>query len=314
MESLVFSLNATVPIFLMMVLGYFFRQIGVIDEEFASKMNTFVFMVPLPALVFEDVATIAIDEIWNLKFILFCLVITILGILIVTIISMFWKDRSVRGEFIQASYRSSAALLGFAFIENIYGDVKLAPLMILGCVPVYNVMAVLVLSLFKSEQYTSKKELMSKTVKGIITNPIILAVVIGFLWSALKIPMPQILGKTVSSFGAIASPLGLMAMGASFSLEKAFAKLKPALTATFIKLIGLVAIFLPLAIQLGFREEELVAVLVMLGSATTVSCYVMAKNMGHEGSLSSSVIMLTTLFSAFTFTMWLFILRSFGLI
>lgn len=314
MESLVFSLNATVPIFLMMVLGYFFRQIGVIDEEFASKMNTFVFMVPLPALVFEDVATIAIDEIWNLKFILFCLVITILGILIVTIISMFWKDRSVRGEFIQASYRSSAALLGFAFIENIYGDVKLAPLMILGCVPVYNVMAVLVLSLFKSEQYTSRKELMSKTVKGIITNPIILAVVIGFLWSALKIPMPQILGKTVSSLGAIASPMGLMAMGASFSLEKAFAKLKPALTATFIKLIGLVAIFLPLAIQLGFREEELVAVLVMLGSATTVSCYVMAKNMGHEGSLSSSVIMLTTLFSAFTFTMWLFILRSFGLI
>lgn len=314
MESLIFSLNATVPIFLMMVMGYFLQQVGLIDHEFASKMNTFVFMVPLPALVFEDVATIAIDEIWNPKFIFFCLIITILSILIITLISFLWKDKSIQGEFIQASYRSSAALLGFSFIQNIYGNVRLAPLMILGCVPVYNVMAVLVLSVFKSGQHAYGKDVIRKTIKGIATNPIIIAVLVGFIWSALKVPMPQIVGKTISSIGAIASPMGLMAMGASFDLEKAFAKIKPALTAMFIKLIGLVAIFLPLAIRLGFRQEELVAVLVMLGSATTVSCYVMAKNMGHEGSLTSSVVMLTTLFSAFTFTMWLFILRSFRLI
>ena len=65
---------------------------------------------------------------------------------------------------------------------------------------------------------------------------------------------------------------------------------------------------------LGFRGEELVAILVMLGSATTVTCYVMAKNMGHEGTLSSGVVMLTTMLSAFTLTGWLYILRSFGLI
>ena len=69
-----------------------------------------------------------------------------------------------------------------------------------------------------------------------------------------------------------------------------------------------------MAIAFGFREEELVAILVMLGSATTVSCYVMARNMGHEGVLTSSTVMLTTLFSAFTLTGWLFLLRSAGLI
>ena len=58
----------------------------------------------------------------------------------------------------------------------------------------------------------------------------------------------------------------------------------------------------------------LVAILVMLGSATTVSSYVMAKNMGHEGVVSSSVVMLTTMFSAFTLTMWLYILRTLSLI
>ena len=105
-----------------------------------------------------------------------------------------------------------------------------------------------------------------------------------------------------------------MAMGATFDIRKAFAKVKPAVTAALIKLVGFVAIFLPLAAQMGFRQEELVAILVMLGSATTVSCFVMARNMGHEGVLSTSVIMLTTLFSAFTLTGWLYVMKSLSLI
>ena len=108
--------------------------------------------------------------------------------------------------------------------------------------------------------------------------------------------------------------MGLMAMGATFDIKKAFAKVKPTVIATLIKLAGFCAIFLPLAVQFGFRQEELVAILVMLGSATTVSSFVMAKNMGHEGVLSSSVVMLTTLFSAFTLTGWLYVLRSMSLI
>ena len=54
-------------------------------------------------------------------------------------VSFLWRDRSIRGEFIQAAYRSSAALLGIAFIQNIYGDAGMAPLMIIGSVPLYNV-------------------------------------------------------------------------------------------------------------------------------------------------------------------------------
>ena len=81
-----------------------------------------------------------------------------------------------------------------------------------------------------------------------------------------------------------------------------------------IKLVVLAGIFLPVAIWLGFEKEQLVAVLIMLGSATTVSSYVMAKNMGHEGVLTSSVVMVTTCLSAFTLTGWLFLLRTFGVV
>ncbi len=314
MENLVFSLNATMPIFLMVVLGYIFRQIGWIDEEFASKLNKFVFMVPLPALVFEDMISESLEEIWNLRFILFCFAITGISIFLIVVISFFLKDKTIQGEFIQASYRSSAALLGFAFVENIYGNTKLAPLMIIGCVPLYNILGVVILSCFQPERKKFNKDVAKEALKGIVTNPIVIALILGIIWAVLRIPMPAILSKTVASIGAVASPMGLMAMGATFDMKKAFGRIGTSIGAAFLKLVGLVAVFLPLAVRCGFRNEELVAILVMLGSATTVSSYVMAKNMGHEGVLTSSTVMLTTLFSAFTFTMWLFVLRSLGLV
>ena len=314
MENLIFSLNATIPIFLMMLLGMLFRKLGWMDEVFAAKMNKFVFLVPLPVLLFEQLATVDFSEVWDIKFILFCFVVTAISITISTLISMLWKDRSIKGEFIQATYRSSAALLGIAFIQNIYGTAGMAPLMIIGSVPLYNIMAVVVLSVFKPGNNSFDKALVKKTLKGIATNPIIIGIVAGFVWSALKLPMPLILHKTVSSIGATATPMGLMSMGATFEMKKATSKMKPTLVAVFMKLVGFCAIFLPVAAMLGFRNEQLIAILVMLGSATTVSCFVMARNMGHEGTLSSGVIMMTTLLSAFTLTMWLDVLRSFGVV
>ena len=314
MENLIFSLNATIPIFLMMLLGMLFRKLGWMDEVFAAKMNKFVFLVPLPVLLFEQLATVDFSEVWDIKFILFCFLVTAISITISTLISLLWKDRSIKGEFIQATYRSSAALLGIAFIQNIYGTAGMAPLMIIGSVPLYNIMAVVVLSVFKPGNNSFDKALVKKTLKGIATNPIIIGIVAGFVWSALKLPMPSILHKTVSSIGATATPMGLMSMGATFEMKKATSKMKPTLVAVFMKLFGFCAIFLPMAALLGFRNEEMIAILVMLGSATTVSCFVMARNMGHEGTLSSGVIMMTTLLSAFTLTMWLDVLRSFGLV
>ena len=314
MENLIFSLNATVPVFLMMLLGMLFRKLGWIDEAFASKMNQFVFLVPLPVLVFHDLAAADIGDVWNFRFVAFCLLVTAASIAICAVLSCFLKEKSQRGEFIQASYRSSAALLGIALTTNIYGDAGLVPLMIIGSVPLYNIMAVVVLSLTSPAKDAPKKGLWKSTLKGIVTNPIILGIAAGLLWSVLRLSFPPILGKTVSSLSDLAAPLGLIAMGATFRLDKAVGQAKPAIAASLIKLVGFCVLFLPLAVRMGFREEELVAILIMLGSATTVSCYVMAKNMGHEGTLTSSAVMLTTLFSAFTITGWLFLLKSLGLL
>ena len=271
MENLIFSLNATVPVFLMMILGIVFRQIGWIDEVFAAKMNQFVFRVSLPAVLFIDLAGVDFVEAWNPKFVLFCFAVTFLCILVSALLSLLLKERTLRGEFIQGAYRSSAALLGIALIQSIYGTSGMAPLMIIGSVPLYNIMAVVVLAFFQPGQSGIDGVVLKKTLKGIVTNPIILGIVAGLLWSLLGIPIPKILNKTVSSIGATATPLGLMAMGATFNFRQALGKKKPVFAAAFLKLVGWCALFLPLGVALGFRQEELVAILIMLGSATTVS-------------------------------------------
>lgn len=331
MDNFIFSINATLPIFLTMVLGLVFRKIGVFDDTFTNRMNSFVFKFALPALLFEDLWEENFYQAWDGGFVLFCFCATLGCIIVSTTLSSFLKDKSDRGEFIQGSYRSSAAILGLAFIVNIYGQSGMAPLMIIGTVPLYNICAVAALTLTSpalssaksdpaSETSASKSTSVSnsdrlfRTVKGIITNPIILGIAAGFAWSLLKLPHPTILQKTVHNLGVLATPLGLMAMGASFDIKKAFYKLKPSIACAFLKLIGYSGILMPVAIALGYRNEALVAILVMLGSATTVSSYTMAKSMGHEGTLSASVVMLTTLLSAFSLTAWLFILKTMSFI
>lgn len=316
MENLIFSLNATMPIFILMVLGYVLKLIGWIDEGFASKMNSFVFKVALPLLVFEDLATVDFKKAWNTKFVLFCFCVTVISILVSFLLSLTLKNKSEKGEFIQASYRSSAAILGLAFIQNIYGNAGLGPLMIIGSVPLYNICAVVVLSFFSPENTGKRidKELMKKTILGIAKNPIIIGIVVGLIWSAASIPTPGILIGTVSKVGGTATPLGLIAMGACFDMKKALSSGKAAALASFVKLVGYGMIFIPIAIAMGYRNEELVAILVMLCSATTISCYIMAKNMGHEGTLTSATVMLTTLLAAFSLTGWLYLLRTIGVI
>lgn len=314
MDNLIFSLNATVPVFLMMLLGMAFRKIGLMDQEFASKMNQFVFKIALPAVLFQDLAGEDFYEVWDGAFVAFCFFATLISIMAIAVVSRFFVKREIRGEFVQASYRSSAALLGIAFIQNIYGDAGMAPLMIIGTVPLYNIMAVLVLSFMNPAAGKLDKVALKKAAVGIVTNPILWGIAVGLIWSLCRIPQPEILKKSVDSVAALATPMGLMAMGAGFEGKKALAMVKPTMAASSLKLVILAAVFLPAAVWLGFEREQLVAVLIMLGSATTVSCYVMAKNMGHDGVLTSSVVMVTTCLSAFTLTGWLFVLRALGYI
>ncbi len=313
-NNLIFSLNATMPLFVMMVIGFSLKKINFLDEHSTSKINLLVFKVFLPALLFADLAKEDFISIWDTKMVVFCFVATILSITIAAILSLLNKKQD-RGEIIQAAYRSGAATLGIAFMLNIYDNASMVALMIIGSVPLYNVAAVVILYLTSLQnQQHSKRELWKKTALNVVTNPIIIGIIAGMLWSVLKIPQPVIFEKSITYLGNLASPLALIGLGASFEFCDVKEKWKEVTEVTVIKLFLWCILFLPIAVSMGFRNEMLVAILVMLGSATTSSCFIMAKNMGHEGKISSCSIMLTTLLSAFSLTMWLFVLKSMGYI
>ncbi len=315
MEQLFFSLNATMPIFLIMVLGYVLKQKRMVDEPFTKTLNKFNYTITLPVLLFKDISQSDFFSVWDTKYVLFCFLVTLFCIITIWgIAGICFKDKTLLGEFVQASYRSSAAVMGVAFIQNIYGNSGMAPLMIIGTVPLYNVMAVIVLSFTGPRAHGLNKDTLKKSLLDIATNPIIISILLGMVVSASGLTFPYIITKTVDNVAILATPLALLALGAGFEGRKAIKLLKPTMITTALKLVIQPAIFLPLAVVLGFRNEMLIALLVMLGAPTTPSCYIMAKNHGHEGSLTSGVVVATTFLTSITLTIALFVLKSLALI
>ena len=322
MDNFIYSINATLPIFLMIILGRFLSYIHLIDDRFTKTADKYVFTVALPALVFKDLTENDIRQSFDGGYVLFCFLVTLVMILAIWgLTELFMKKEEEKGAFIQASYRSSAAILGLAFINNMYDGAGMAPLMIIGAVPLFNIFAVVILTI-KGKKETADSpagegaasSAFLKTVIEVFKNPILLSILIVLPFAFLNLHFPVFIDKAIGSIGNTATPLALISIGASFEGRKAIKKIKPTLVASFIKLILLAALFLPLAVHFGYRNQELMAILIMLASPATVSCYIMAKNTGNDSVLTSSIIVLTTLLSSVTLTLWIFLLRSFGVL
>jgi len=312
MENLQFSLNATLPVFFMIFLGWLLRTKNVIDADLPKSLNKLVFNLMLPVLLFRDIATADISESFSLGFFTFCFVVTILMFLIVWICSLFFIERSSRGAFCVCCCRGSAAVLGIAFSQNIYGNAGMVPMMIIASVPLYNIASVILYSVYDSEQ--KQKSSLKKVILNIITNPLIIGIIAGIPFSVLKVDFPVIIDKCINNIAVLATPVGLLMAGAGFSLGVARKKIMLISVSSFVKLVLLPVLFMPLAIVFGFRNQELIAILIMTGSPTTVAAYIMASSMNNDSDLASGVVAVTTLFSAVTVTGAIFILRLFGYI
>lgn len=315
MDNFIFSVNVTIPIFLVILLGYILRKYNFLTDEFVRVANKYVFVVALPTMLFKDIAESDVKEDMNFKFFLFCLIVTIVMFLGVwAIAKIFIKDKTMIGAFAQAGARGSAAILGVAFVENICGEIGMTPLMIVAAVPFFNIMAVIILVFNANNEKSRDIGKIKNACINIAKNPIIISILLGLVASLVGLEFAPIPKRTLGYVAQTATPIALIAVGAGFDTKKAIKRLKPALGASFIKLIGLPLVFLPIAYKIGFAPSEMVAILIMLASPTTVSCYIMAKNMDNDDILTSNVIVLTTLLSSITLTMWIFILRSLGCI
>lgn len=182
-ENVRFSMNSTMPLFFVMLLGYVLYQKKFLSDAFVAGANKFVFYVALPVQLFRDLAATDVRAAFDGSYVLFCFVVTLVSILAIwALAKLFLPDKHLVGEFVQVCYRSSAAILGTAFLQSIYGTAEMSSMMILGSVPLYNVMAVVILMLEGPEaaQAGSMTAKLKKSVKGILTNPTLLGIAAGF--------------------------------------------------------------------------------------------------------------------------------------
>ena len=316
MENFIYSINVTMPIFLVMVIGYILKQIGMLNDNFVTVANKFNFKVTLPFMLFKDIAGVDIKAVFDIKYVLFCAIVSTICFWVVWgTAKLLVRDKTIRGAFVQSSFRGSAAVMGLAFIQNIYGSSAMGPLMIVSAVPLYNIFSVIVLT-FEANDSTGidKKAKIRQAGINICKNPIILSILAGLIVGLLEIQFPTLVNKTVSNVAQMATPLALITIGAGFEGRKALAKIAPTMAASMIKLVLQPLVFLPVAAWMGFSGEKMIAILIMLASPTTPSCYIMAKSMNNDEVLTASVIVTTTLMAAFTLTGLIFLLKTLGYI
>ena len=316
MENFIYSINVTMPIFLVMVIGYILKQIGMLNDNFVTVANKFNFKVTLPFMLFKDIAGVDIKAVFDIKYVLFCAIVSTICFWVVWgTAKLLVRDKTIRGAFVQSSFRGSAAVMGLAFIQNIYGSSAMGPLMSVSAVPLYNIFSVIVLT-FEANDSTGidKKAKIRQAGINICKNPIILSILAGLIVGLLGIQFPTLVNKTVSNVAQMATPLALITIGAGFEGRKALAKIAPTMASSMIKLVLQPLVFLPVAAWMGFSGEKMIAILIMLASPTTPSCYIMAKSMNNDEVLTASVIVTTTLMAAFTLTGWIFLLKTLGYI
>lgn len=239
MENFIYSINVTMPIFLVMVIGYILKQIGMLNDNFVTVANKFNFKVTLPFMLFKDIAGVDIKAVFDIKYVLFCAIVSTICFWVVWgTAKLLVRDKTIRGAFVQSSFRGSAAVMGLAFIQNIYGSSAMGPLMIVSAVPLYNIFSVIVLT-FEANDSTGidKKAKIRQAGTNICKNPIILSILAGLIVGLLGIQFPTLVNKTVSNVAQMATPLALITIGAGFEGRKALAKIAPTMAASMIKLV-----------------------------------------------------------------------------
>ncbi len=316
LSNLTYSLNAVTPIVLLVLLGVFLKRIGLIDDGFTTVAEKVVFKVALPVMLFLEVAGSGLTGGFDTSLIVFCLIsVTSSFLLASLIVPLFIKDSGKCGSFVQGACRSNFAILGVPLAENLFGSAGtgaiafVMPFVIL----MFNGYSVIILSVFSKERRFDRKAA-ADIFKNIITNPLIIGVILALPFMLWQIELPVILEKSLTYTKNLATPLALICLGANFRAESLRGRAGIAVCASVIKTVILPFVMVVIAALCGLRNESLGVVLILFGSSTAVSSYIMAKNMENDHELAAQILLLTTVMCAFTMFLGIFILKNLNLI
>ena len=313
--DLIFSANVVVPIFLLIILGYFLTRIKLWDGHFLKVANEVCFKCLLPVLLFYNVATANIFEVFNLRLILYvCLCACLLCGALFLIVPIFVKDKKRRGVMIQGTFRSNFLLFGVPLGLSIGGNegAVLAAVVASFYVPVINMLSVISLYAFSESENKSIKS----ALLGIVKNPLIIGGVSGLIFSLIRnsigFEMPAILDTTLFNIKSAATPVAFLALGGDLKFGNLLRNVKFSILSVLGKTVIIPLVMLTVSSLLGFGKLEMAILVAVFATPNAVSSYAMARNYEADYELAGEIITLGTLLSVITMFVFITTAKSLG--
>ena len=328
MESFIFSVSAVAPIVLMVLIGYFLKSIGMMKEQFAKDANKLVFRVFMPVMLFLNIYKIKDLSGFDFGFIGYVL-IALLIIFVVSIPAVIavTKDKGRRGVLVQAAFRSGYSLIGIPLAESLYGTegAIAATLLSAGVIPLFNILAVISLSMF-SDGNEKEKISVKKILIGIVKNPLIIGIAAGLAALGIRAIFESCgiefrLGNitpvmTVLQYVSnLAIPMALLVLGAQFEFAAVASMKNEIIFGTVIRTVVVPAIFVSIAyffFRGTFTAAHYACFVSVFATPVAVTTVPMAQEMDGDVTLAGQLVVWSTLVSALTVFLVTFLLKIGG--
>lgn len=312
MENIIFSANVILPLLILMATGYLAKHLKLISPPTTLQMNSLVFQIFLPILLFNNVRSCESIEMINLNVFLFVFIGVLLTFIIVTVVIMaIEKDASKCGVMIQGIARSNYALFGIPLITMLFPneDLALASLLVALVIPSFNIYSVVILTVFGSKSINVKNILL-----GIIKNPLIIGTALGIVVFVTGFTFPEFLDTSFNNLGSISTPLALFLLGAGFEFNQVKSVKKQLILVCLGRLVVIPAVILLIAVAMGFTGVELACIMIVFSAPTAVSSYTMAQKMGGNSELASAIVVFTSSFAIISIFVLVYVLKMLNLI
>ena len=311
MENLMLSVNAVVPMFLLIAAGFISQKAGVLTREDVPRINRVAFRIFLPCLLFYNIYQSDIRAAADLRVMLFA----VCGVLLVFAVSIllvmrFVKREDWKGVISQGIFRSNFVIMGIPIAQALVGNENLGSvsLLIAVIVPLFNFLSVFVLERFRGGTVKPGKILLE-----VAKNPLIVSSAIGILFQLAGIRLPRLVEGMVSSLAGIASPLQLFLLGAFFRFKGLQRYWKPLTCVVGIKLFLTPAVILSAAVLLGIRNGDFVGLIGIFASPTAVNSFTMVQQMRcGDAELAGDIVVMTSAVSILSFFLWILVFKNIG--
>lgn len=310
MESLFIALDTVLPLFIMMAVGFLVKLTGLLNEASCKQVNKVIFKIFLPLLVFINIYDSDLAVNFRSDLIFFSVAGVLIEFLIALVLVLLTEqENSRRGVMLQGMFRSNFVLYGIPISMALFGNTAagMASLLIAVIIPLFNALAVLALEMFNGQRPN-----LWQVLKGILTNPLILASAAGILCNYFRLTLPPVVYDAASSLAGIATPLAFVVLGASLNFGETGRCAKPLLLTLTVKLILYPLAAIAAAILLGFRGPELAVLLTLFGSPIAVSSFTMAQQMGGDDQLAGQLVVFSSVLSIGTMFLWVWGLTYFA--